>query len=147
MLFGFGLFAESVLADLQVEMRELRVDDVLSVLAKGIHRSRDAAVQEGGTRLFFHRPRLCWSLTGCGVVQQLQHVYQQYVQYSPELHEMSMKGYQAALRAYATHSAETKHIFHIKKLHLGHFAKSLACRTRRAVALQLLLNVCSAGLM
>jgi ATP-dependent RNA helicase DDX31/DBP7 len=30
------------------------------------------------------------------------------------------------VRAYATHSAATKHIFHIKNLHLGHVAKSFA---------------------
>jgi len=30
------------------------------------------------------------------------------------------------VRAYATHTAATKHIFHIKSLHLGHVAKSFA---------------------
>lgn len=32
------------------------------------------------------------------------------------------------MRAYATHSAAEKHIFHVKKLHLGHMAKSFALR-------------------
>jgi ATP-dependent RNA helicase DDX31/DBP7 len=57
-------------------------------------------------------------------VHRLHYLLQGHIARNPTLQEMAMKGYQAALRAYATHSADTKHIFHIKKLHLGHFAKS-----------------------
>lgn len=32
------------------------------------------------------------------------------------------------MRAYATHPAAAKHIFHIRDLHLGHLAKSFALR-------------------
>lgn len=56
----------------------------------------------------------------------MQQLFQHYVNTHLEVHDMAMKAYQAALRAYATHSADTKHIFHVKKLHLGHFAKSFA---------------------
>ena len=32
------------------------------------------------------------------------------------------------MRAYATHSSDEKHIFHIRHLHLGHLAKAFALR-------------------
>lgn len=41
---------------------------------------------------------------------------------------LARKSYWSSVRAYATHSAAEKHIFHIKKLHLGHYAKSFAMR-------------------
>jgi ATP-dependent RNA helicase DDX31/DBP7 len=44
-----------------------------------------------------------------------------------------MKGYTSFLRAYATHASAEKHIFHIKKLHLGHIAKSFALREMNGV--------------
>jgi len=42
--------------------------------------------------------------------------------------ELARKGFMSFLRAYATHTKETKHIFHVKSLHLGHVAKSFALR-------------------
>jgi len=36
--------------------------------------------------------------------------------------------FQAHVRAYATHRGAERHIFDIKRLHLGHLAKSLALR-------------------
>jgi len=36
----------------------------------------------------------------------------------------AVKAYQSFLRSYATHVKATKHIFHLKNLHLGHVAKS-----------------------
>ena len=38
------------------------------------------------------------------------------------------KGFQAYVRAYATHSKETKHIFHVRSLHFGHVARSFALK-------------------
>ncbi|GLB37575.1 putative RNA helicase [Lyophyllum shimeji] len=38
------------------------------------------------------------------------------------------KAYLSHMRAYATHPANEKHIFHIRHLHLGHLAKSFALR-------------------
>jgi len=37
---------------------------------------------------------------------------------------LGIKAYQSFLRSYATHVKSTKHIFHLKNLHLGHIAKS-----------------------
>ena len=41
---------------------------------------------------------------------------------------LAQKAYSSHIRAYATHSSLEKHIFHIKKLHLGHIAKSFGLR-------------------
>ncbi|PVU98720.1 hypothetical protein BB559_001326 [Furculomyces boomerangus] len=42
--------------------------------------------------------------------------------------EMAKAAFGSSVRAYATHSPSEKHIFHIKNLHLGHYAKSFALR-------------------
>lgn len=41
---------------------------------------------------------------------------------------LARKAYKSSMRAYATHAAAEKHIFHVRKLHLGHMAKSFAMR-------------------
>ena len=45
-----------------------------------------------------------------------------------KLHGLAKDGFRAFLRAYATHSAATRHIFSVKNLHLGHVTKSFALR-------------------
>ncbi|TFK73898.1 DEAD-domain-containing protein [Pluteus cervinus] len=42
--------------------------------------------------------------------------------------DMARKAYLSHIRAYATHPSNEKHIFHIRKLHLGHLAKAFALR-------------------
>jgi ATP-dependent RNA helicase DDX31/DBP7 len=44
------------------------------------------------------------------------------------LKSMAMRAFQSVIRSYATHSRTTKHIFHIKNLHLGHLARNFALR-------------------
>jgi len=46
----------------------------------------------------------------------------------PDLKPLAEDAYVSFLRAYAVHSKETKHIFHPKKLHLGHVARSFGLR-------------------
>lgn len=41
---------------------------------------------------------------------------------------LARKAFWSTCRAYATHPAAEKHIFHVKRLHLGHLAKSFALR-------------------
>lgn len=41
---------------------------------------------------------------------------------------LARKAFWSSVRAYATHAASEKHVFHVKKLHLGHLAKSFALR-------------------
>jgi ATP-dependent RNA helicase DDX31/DBP7 len=43
-----------------------------------------------------------------------------------DLFKLAGDAFVSSVRAYATHSAATKHIFHVKNLHLGHLAKSFA---------------------
>jgi ATP-dependent RNA helicase DDX31/DBP7 len=40
----------------------------------------------------------------------------------------AQKAFSSHVRAYTTHVASEKHIFHIRKLHLGHLAKSFCLR-------------------
>ncbi|GAB5586358.1 ATP-dependent RNA helicase dbp7 [Umbelopsis nana] len=60
--------------------------------------------------------------------QELQNMLEQCVLSSSERMNLARKSYWSSVRAYATHSAAEKHIFHIKKLHLGHYAKSFGMR-------------------
>lgn len=41
---------------------------------------------------------------------------------------LARKAFQSHVRAYATHPAVEKHIFHVRHLHLGHLAKAFALR-------------------
>ncbi|KAH8554874.1 P-loop containing nucleoside triphosphate hydrolase protein [Umbelopsis sp. PMI_123] len=60
--------------------------------------------------------------------QELQNMLEQCVLSSAERMNLARKSYWSSVRAYTTHPAAEKHIFHIKKLHLGHYAKSFAMR-------------------
>ncbi|KAJ1980142.1 ATP-dependent RNA helicase dbp7 [Dimargaris xerosporica] len=42
------------------------------------------------------------------------------------LEPLAKAAYTASVRSYATHASAEKHIFHVKKLHLGHWARSFA---------------------
>lgn len=42
--------------------------------------------------------------------------------------QAALKAYGAFTRAYATHIQAERHIFHIRRLHLGHIAKSFGLR-------------------
>ena len=46
----------------------------------------------------------------------------------PQNASMARQAFQSHLRAYATHPADEKHIFHVKNLHTGHLAKAFALR-------------------
>ncbi|CEG71423.1 hypothetical protein RMATCC62417_07158 [Rhizopus microsporus] len=60
--------------------------------------------------------------------QQLQNTMESYVLADADHVILARKAFWSTCRAYATHPASEKHIFHIKKLHLGHLAKSFALR-------------------
>lgn len=45
----------------------------------------------------------------------------------------AQKAFSSFVRAYATHLASEKHIFHVKKLHLGHLAKSFCLQEAPAI--------------
>ncbi|KAI8360850.1 P-loop containing nucleoside triphosphate hydrolase protein [Choanephora cucurbitarum] len=60
--------------------------------------------------------------------QELQNTLENYVLSDEEHIELARKAFWSTCRAYATHPASEKHIFHVKRLHLGHLAKSFALR-------------------
>jgi ATP-dependent RNA helicase DDX31/DBP7 len=41
---------------------------------------------------------------------------------------LARKAFWSTVRAYATHPSAEKHVFHVKKLHLGHLAKAFSLR-------------------
>ncbi|CAG8470704.1 5565_t:CDS:2 [Ambispora gerdemannii] len=58
----------------------------------------------------------------------IQLSFERYVLSDNQRISRARKAYLSYIRAYATHSSSEKEIFHIKKLHLGHLAKSFALR-------------------
>ncbi|KAI0243844.1 ATP-dependent RNA helicase dbp7 [Massospora cicadina] len=57
-----------------------------------------------------------------------QTAFESYVASSNEIQELAARALTSSVRAYATHPQSEKDIFHVKKLHLGHLAKSFALR-------------------
>jgi len=53
---------------------------------------------------------------------QWQENFEARLKTNPALMELAKKAYLASIRAYATHSSAEKHIFHPRRLHLGHLA-------------------------
>ncbi|KAI8990982.1 P-loop containing nucleoside triphosphate hydrolase protein, partial [Mycotypha africana] len=60
--------------------------------------------------------------------QELQNTMEHYILSAESRIALARKAFWSTCRAYATHPASEKHIFHIKRLHLGHLAKSFALR-------------------
>ncbi|CAG8480935.1 13943_t:CDS:2 [Acaulospora colombiana] len=58
----------------------------------------------------------------------IQLKFEGHVLSNPKSTEVARKAFLSYIRAYATHSSSEKHIFHVKKLHLGHIAKSFGLR-------------------
>ncbi|KAG5648573.1 hypothetical protein DXG03_003184 [Asterophora parasitica] len=59
---------------------------------------------------------------------EVQLAFERWVLRKKENAGFARKAYLSHMRAYATHPANEKHIFHIRHLHLGHLAKSFALR-------------------
>ncbi|KAG6880208.1 hypothetical protein C0992_003872 [Termitomyces sp. T32_za158] len=58
----------------------------------------------------------------------VQLAFERWVLQEKENAGFARKAYLSHIRAYATHPANEKHIFHVRHLHLGHLAKSFALR-------------------
>lgn len=54
----------------------------------------------------------------------LQEMFEHWIKTDDSLKELAVCGYQTYCRAYATHSRNSKHIFHVRNLHLGHVARA-----------------------
>eukprot|EP01117_Protostelium_nocturnum_P018360 TRINITY_DN7664_c0_g1_i1.p1 TRINITY_DN7664_c0_g1~~TRINITY_DN7664_c0_g1_i1.p1 ORF type:complete len:691 (+),score=308.33 TRINITY_DN7664_c0_g1_i1:55-2073(+) len=66
----------------------------------------------------------------------LQIYYERMVLDDEELARLARKGFSSFVKAYSTHSKETKHIFHVRNLHLGHLAKSFGLREQPKLLMQ-----------
>ncbi|GAB5580243.1 probable ATP-dependent RNA helicase DDX31 isoform X5 [Prionailurus iriomotensis] len=108
------------LASHKINVSEIRVEDILSVLTRdgcwkgsrrGTQKSRAAGPQEIRRR-----------------ATVLQTVFEDYVHSSERRVSWAKKALQSFIRAYATYPRELKHIFHVRLLHLGHVAKSFGLR-------------------
>ncbi|KAI9026860.1 P-loop containing nucleoside triphosphate hydrolase protein [Hyaloraphidium curvatum] len=64
----------------------------------------------------------------------LQMSAERWVLSDPKNTDLARRAFTSHVRAYATHSASEKHIFHLRKLHLGHLAKSFGLRDAPSVA-------------
>ncbi|ORX76406.1 P-loop containing nucleoside triphosphate hydrolase protein [Anaeromyces robustus] len=62
------------------------------------------------------------------VATNIQMKLERFILSNSDLLLTAKKAFSSFVRAYATHSSTEKHIFHIKKLHLGHLAKCFALR-------------------
>ncbi|RIA91764.1 P-loop containing nucleoside triphosphate hydrolase protein, partial [Glomus cerebriforme] len=62
------------------------------------------------------------------VATDIQLDFEGYVLSNSKRTILAQKAYSSHIRAYATHISLEKHIFHVKKLHLGHIAKSFGLR-------------------
>lgn len=58
----------------------------------------------------------------------LQFYMEEYVENTPDAHELARKAYVSFIRSYSTYPSELKSTFYVKNLHLGHVAKSFGLR-------------------
>ncbi|TMW55929.1 hypothetical protein Poli38472_008577 [Pythium oligandrum] len=62
------------------------------------------------------------------IQSDLQYLFEQTLLGDKELFELACQGFHSFVRSYATHSSDTRSIFHVRGLHFGHIAKSFALR-------------------
>ncbi|KAI9912060.1 hypothetical protein PsorP6_008912 [Peronosclerospora sorghi] len=62
------------------------------------------------------------------VQRELQFLYEETLLADKELFELACQAFHSFVRSYATHSSDTRHIFHVRSLHFGHVAKSFGLR-------------------
>ncbi|CAE6429356.1 unnamed protein product [Rhizoctonia solani] len=59
---------------------------------------------------------------------EVQLVFERWILKHDKNASLARKAFQSHMRAYATHPADEKNMFHVKNLHLGHLAKAFALR-------------------
>ncbi|CEG37194.1 dead deah box rna [Plasmopara halstedii] len=62
------------------------------------------------------------------VQSDLQFLFEQTLLADKDLFELACQAFHSFVRSYATHSSDTRNIFHVRSLHFGHVAKSFALR-------------------
>ncbi|ESO92747.1 hypothetical protein LOTGIDRAFT_120211 [Lottia gigantea] len=105
------------LNDKHISLKEMQMKNILESLMTVIEYIK---FPEENKR---QKPRM-WEEAATAVHQ----LFEMYVAKHPSMTELSRRAYQSFIRAYATYPSHMKHIFSIKKVHLGHLAKSFALR-------------------
>ncbi|CAE6471235.1 unnamed protein product [Rhizoctonia solani] len=59
---------------------------------------------------------------------EVQLVFERWILKQDKNASLARKAFQSHMRAYATHPADEKHMFHVRNLHLGHLAKAFGLR-------------------
>lgn len=62
------------------------------------------------------------------IQSDLQFLFEQTLLADKELFELACQAFHSFVRSYATHSSDTRRIFHVRGLHFGHIAKSFGLR-------------------
>ncbi|XP_062938439.1 probable ATP-dependent RNA helicase DDX31 isoform X2 [Cynocephalus volans] len=108
------------LASHKINISEIKMEDILSVLTKDdCFKRRQWKNQKShavGPQEIRERATV------------LQSVFEDYVHSSERRVSWAKKALQSFIRAYATYPRELKPIFHVRSLHLGHVAKSFGLR-------------------
>ncbi|KAE9342944.1 putative ATP-dependent RNA helicase [Phytophthora fragariae] len=94
------------------------------------HEKTVARVGKHGGFLTTSRKKLLHEI----VQGDLQFLYEQTLLADKELFELACQAFHSFVRSYATHSSDTRQIFHVRSLHFGHVAKSFALREPPASA-------------
>ncbi|KAK3538901.1 hypothetical protein QTP86_020173 [Hemibagrus guttatus] len=110
-----------ILANHNISLREMKMEDVLSTLLQDERfrgRGNWDKKKSAGAREQDMRER----------ATVLQTDFENYVHGSAESVQAAKKALQSFVRAYTAYPSALKHIFHIRHLHLGHAAKSFGLR-------------------
>lgn len=100
----------AALEDKDIEMQKLELFNLLrNLVPKGGKKAHQSLIQDAAT--------------------ELQNKLEGMVSESNDLKSLAEKAFRSFIQSYATYPASLKEIFHVKKLHLGHVAKSFALRT------------------
>ncbi|KAJ3042963.1 ATP-dependent RNA helicase dbp7 [Rhizophlyctis rosea] len=110
-----------VLRDQALQVEEMKAEKVLLELAE----SKSAAAGNG-TVAKMRRDQKKKEFEKA--LMDVQMEFERFILADLQNVELSQKAFTSYVRAYATHVAAERHIFHVKKLHLGHIAKSFALR-------------------
>ena len=77
------------------------------------------------------------AFSDCGNAEKsashLQYHIEKAVEKEKEAGLLARNGFRSRIRAYATYPANVKHIFHVRRLHLGHMAKSFGLREQPSI--------------
>jgi ATP-dependent RNA helicase DDX31/DBP7 len=101
-----------ILKGKNMQFNEVTVDDILAPLVTNLEAN----------------PKKIPLVEAAALQREFERVLEDDESMNEDLKLKAVKAYRTFIRSYATHSRATKHIFHIKNLHLGHLSKSFALK-------------------